>query len=307
MARKTREEKTLEHGSLVIEDLKKLYNTDGVAYVEYKHLFDEYKKISKRFGKTVQMNDSVGKSVIVDNEQLKDNVEYTVKLAKKKILHNIEEHKKTKEVLARHSETDREIINGLKRELRDLRQYSQKLEQDLNKSDEVTHQFVEAFDPVVKPKDINSSSLNNQSYQSILSKKIDLSVQTSTSLTVAKLIIDDFKQKREQLDANNIDKLSLIRSFYKFFSISLGAKHTVYYFSDNIFYLVFMETTIEESKKLISKINVPRKLSQITFTFSVGVTQFQDKTDNFASLNQRCNEANKQASKENMKNSLIVK
>ncbi len=161
--RKSREEKTIEHAEVVVGDLANLYNTDAIAYIEYTNLLNEYKKVTKRFNKTISMSDTVGKNVIEDNEQLKDNVNYTIKLAKTKIMYNIEEHRKTKEILSKHSQTDKDVINSLKIELRDLRKYSHKLEQELNKSDEVEHQFHETFDEDVKSKEINSIELKSKS------------------------------------------------------------------------------------------------------------------------------------------------
>jgi len=303
--RKSRDEKTIEHSSIVLDDLEKIYNTDSSAYTEYKRLFDEYKTLAKRFNRTINISDSTGKNVLEDNEQLKENVTYTVEKAKAKILHNISEHKKTKEVLAKHSESDKEYIRILKKELKDMRTYTQKLEQDLNKSDSVNHQFYETFDPIIKSKDINNVDIGSQSFKDYLQKKLNFANTKNEPLCIAKLSIDEFLLKREQLDDINNDKEGLVKTFYKYFSVSLGSKHSVYYFSDNLFYIILSNITIEKSRSLISKINIPRKLSDVVFTFSVGITEFQSKNDNLVSLIRRCDDASKEASKELTKNSVI--
>jgi len=302
MARQSREEKTIDHAEVVVEDLKKLYNIDGLAYIEYNHLLNEYKKISKRFNKTLTMNDAVGKSVIIDNEQLKENVDYTVQTARKKILYNIEEHRKTKETLAKHSQTDKEIINKLKKELKELRNYTQKLEHDLNINNEVQHTFYEDIN--VKSSEINPPELLNHSYERILKRKIETSKEYNTPLVIAKLTIDEFNDKQRVLKEQNSDKMSLLKVFYKFFHTTLGGKHITYYFSDNVFYLILINTTIEQSKSILQSINVPRQISNIKFTFSIGVTQLDFNTDDFKSINDRLNKSNNEAAKEDKKNSI---
>jgi len=302
--RKSREEKTIEHAQTVIDDLANLYNTEAIAYVEYKNLLDEYRRVTKRFNKTVSMSDSVGKSVIVDNEQLKENVNYTIELAKNKIMYNIEEHKKTKEVLSKHSQNDKDMINRLKRELKDLRKYSQKLELELNKSDEIEHEFYETFDTEVKSKEINSIELKDKSYQKVLNDQLKQSKEMNTPLTIAKLSIDKFVENLGLLEGVNTEKKGLLKVLYKFFTISLGSKSKVYYFKDNVFYIIFPNTDLKQSKALISKINIPRKLSNVTFTFSIGVTEYVSSSDDFKSINTRTGLSNEKASADKSLNSV---
>jgi len=307
MARLTREEKTIEHSEIIVEDLKKLYTEDAEAYKEYKKLFEEYKKISKRFNRTVNISDAVGKNVIEDNEQLKDNIEYTVKLAKKKIFYNIEEHRKTKETLAKHSESDKEIIQSLKRELRDLRKYTSKLESELNNGNEVNHQFHELAEPIIRSSEINAEVYKNLSYEIVLKNEIENTKKANHTFTVAKLTIDEFSTKKKMLNQISSDTKTLITILYKFFVTSIGSKNIVYYFADNIFYLIFPNMTKEESNDILTKINIPRKLSNIIFTFSIGATQYDNETDDFNSLNQKCNLANGIALKNNTENSIEFK
>ncbi|MGB5866491.1 MAG: hypothetical protein WBG69_01345 [Arcobacteraceae bacterium] len=305
MARESREEKTIKHAEIVVKDLAKLYNSEGIAYVEYKNLFNEYSRVTKRFNKTISMNDSVGKNVIKDNEQLKENVTYTIKKAKDKILYNIAEHKKTKEVLMHHAESYTEVINRLKRELRDLRQYTHKLEQELNKSDEIQHQFHETFDEDIKSKEINAIEIKSKSLQTIITEQLQISKQSNAPLTLVKLSVDEFSQKLGLLEGLNSDKKGLLKVLYKFFSISLGAKNIVYYWNDNVFYILLPNTALQNSKGMISKINIPRKLSNVTFTFSLGVTEFIPESDNFKTLDDRLQMLNEKASEEKNLNSVI--
>ena len=305
MKRKTREEKTMEHSQLIVGDLAALYSFESEAYKEYVKLFEEYKKITKRFSKTVAMNDNVGRDVIIDNENLKENVSYTVKKAREKIIHNIEEHRKTKEVLAKYSDADKQQLNTLKNEIVDLKKYIAKLESQLHLNDEIHHQFEILETPQIKPKDINNADIRNTSYQSILTQHINSAQQNNLNLTVSKLTIDNFKEKIKVLNVENSDSNTIIKVLHKFFTIGLGSKNIVYYFTDNIFYFLFPNHTYKESQEFIERVNVKRKLSNVTFTFSIGTTQYI-KGDDLTSLQERLYNAHLQASEDINANSSSV-
>jgi len=291
MARKSREEKTIDHGEIVVDDLKKLYTENSTAFIEYEKLFKEYKKISKRFNKTLNISDTVGKGVLDDNEKLQDNLEYTIEKARDKILYNIEEHRKTKEVLAKATESERETINRLKRELRDLRQYTVKLEHELNKESDLSHEFYETED-IVKPNEINPTNLHNKSFEKIVQQYLDKGILPTT---IAKITVDDFKNQYSQIKDFGSDKVSILKVFYKFFSSTIGTKHIVYYFGNNVFYIFFNKHTVENTNELIKLINVPRKISNVTFTFSIGITELQNESYN--TFIQRLDSSNDTASK----------
>lgn len=159
MPRESREEKTVKRAERVLDDLKNIYNMDGEAYQEYQKLYDEYKRLYSRFLKVLRMNDAMGKEILTHNDQLQTNLDYTIKLAKKKIIKNIEEHKKTKETLQNHTQLDDEIINNLQHELKEVKEYSKKLEHQLgikssDKSDteesDIHHEF---YEDIIRVKD----------------------------------------------------------------------------------------------------------------------------------------------------------
>ena len=306
MARKTREDKVIEHAEVIIDDLEKLYNHDGRAVVEYTSLVKEYKKLVKRSNKIMNMNDNSGKDLLQNTEKLKDNVEYTIKLAKKKILYNIEEHRKTKDILAHHAESDQNTIRRLKKDLKDIREYAHQLECKLNQNNDVVHKFEEASEVIVLSKDVNTDNIKRFSYESILAKKIESAKSTNSNLTVAKLTIDNWTETVTNLNSINSDKEKVLKMFYKFFTISLGSNNIIYYYKDNTYYIILPNCDIEESKSLLSKIKVTKKLSTIHFTFSIGATQLDLKNDDIQLLNERCNAANIKASDENSDKSNIV-
>ena len=292
MLRKTREEKVIEHTEETIDDLEKLYNHDGRAVIEYSYLTKEYKKLVKRSSKIISMNDNSGKDMLHHTEKLKDNVDYTIKLAKKKIMYNIEEHRKTKNILASHAETDQNTIRRLRKELKTLREYAHQLEGKLNQNDNVMHQFEKDTDIVVLSKDINSDNIKRFSFDSILAAKIEAAKSDNLNLTVAKLTINNWSSIISQLDSINSDKEKVLKMFYKFFTISLGTSNIIYYLKDNIYYIILPNTDIKQSKIILSKISVTKKLSTINFTFSIGVTQLDIKEDNLKIVEERCAKAN---------------
>jgi len=110
---KTKEEKILEHSETVLDDFTKLYDKEGIVVTEYQKLLKSYQRLNKQFNKTIHLSDAISKNIIEDNDSLSDNINYTVKLARKKIMHNVTEHRKTKEQLAKLSNNDQtqEIIS----------------------------------------------------------------------------------------------------------------------------------------------------------------------------------------------------
>lgn len=299
MSRKSREEKVIEHGEIIVDDLKRLYSENSEAYMEYSHLFKEYKKLSNRFSKTLKLSDTSGKGVIDHNEQLKENIHYTVEKAKTKILYNIEEHRKTKETLAKVTENESEIVGKLKRELKDLRQYTIKLEHELNKESDISHEFQET-EQIVKPNDINPTNLHNKSFEKIIKQYLEKGIRPTC---VAKVSIDDFKNHYNQMKNFGSDKVSILKVFYKFFNSTLGAKHIVYYFGNNIFYIILNSQSLKDAITHIETINIPRTISNISFTFSIGLTPlFEEEYTEFV---KRVDQAHEEASKEHTSCSLV--
>jgi len=290
MGRKSREERTIEHGDIIVKDLEILYTQDSEAYKEYKKLLQEYKKVTKRFSKTLSMNDNIGKDVIRSNESLKENVTYTVQKAREKIIYNIEEHRKTKEALAKYSDLDKNNMSALQDEISDLKQYISQLENKVTQNDEIHHQFEQSHATHLQSIDINSSEIKNMSYQSIVTRYINSAQRNHLNLTVAKLSIDNFTEKLQLLNSENSNRDTIIKVLHKFFTTSISSKNIVYYFNDNIFYLIFPDCTAQECKEFIDKVNVKRKLLNVTFTFSIGIAQFE-QNDKFSTFQTRLNNA----------------
>ena len=311
MERKTKEEKIFEHGLSVVEDFITLYDNEARAVVEYNKLLHEYGKLNKRFNKIIRINDSVSKDVIVNNESLKDSVDYTIKIAREKLLQNVSEHRKTKEILSQSLNNDKEKDKVLKNKLEEAYIQISKLERELelsrntNKTSTAHNAFQKRTDEDLTL-EINLPKYKNFSYEEILTKEMTKAINAETNLVIAKLTIDNFSEIKLDIEEHgNIS--TFLRGTVKYLHVSLGNDNIVYFSHHNIFYLLFPSMTIEQAKTKIDIANIKRKLSRTTITFSVGVTEYNDKADTFESINKRCDLANEEASLGNNEGSFCIK
>lgn len=101
--RKSKEERLIEHGDEVLKELYKVY-LEGIGIDEYYKLLKEYKKLYRRYEKIIKLSDNMGSEVMGQNESLNDNLQYTIKTARNKLLENVKEHRKTKEAYTTYKE-----------------------------------------------------------------------------------------------------------------------------------------------------------------------------------------------------------
>jgi len=310
MERQTKEEKILEHGANVVEDFQSLYDKEARAVVEYNKLLHEYQKLNKRFNKIIRINDAVSKDVIVNNEGLKDTVDYTIKTAREKLLHNVTEHRKTKEQLAqsRLNEKDKTLKNQLEQAYIQISKLERELELAKNtantpKSAQNAFQKRSDDEPVL---DINLPHLINYSYEEILETQMKKADAAKTNLVVAKLTIDNFSDIKFEIERHgNIS--TFLRGTVKYLYVSLGKDNIVYFSHHNIFYLFFPNITIEKAKTKIGLANIKRKLGNTTITFSIGATQYDIRNDDFDTINERCDLANEEACLGHNESSFCIK
>jgi len=311
MARKTKEEKILEHGESVVEDFKTLYDNEARAVVEYNKLLQEYQKLNKRFNKIISINDAVSKDVIVNNESLKDSVDYTIKTAREKLLSNVAEHRKTKEILSKNIQNDKEKDKSLKKELELAYIKISKLEVDLenakrNSNTSSTQNLFQKRSEQDTTLEINLPKYKNFTYKELLEQEIKKSNLNKTSLIIAKLTIDNFNEIKKSIEEHgNIS--SFLRGTTKYLYVTLGNDNIVYYSHHNIYYLIFPKTTITQAKMKTNVANIKRKLNNITITFSIGATEHFIDNDDFESINNRCDAANEEAAIGNTESSFVVK
>jgi len=310
MARKSKEEKIMAHGESVIEDFQTLYDNEARAVIEYNKLLSEYQKLNKRFNKIISINDAVSKDVIVNNESLKDSVDYTIKTAREKLLSNVAEHRKTKEILAKSVEKDKVKDKTLKKELELAYIKISKLEVELenskrNSSSNAQNLFQKRSE-ANHSLEINLPKFKNTSYEELLKQEIKKSNLNKTHLIVAKLTIDNFQDIKTRIEEHgNIS--TFLRGTAKYLYVTLGNEHIVYYSHHNIYYLIFSNLNIDEAKVKMNVANIKRKLNNLTITFSIGVTEHIVNEDTFESINKRCDVANEEAAIGNTDSSFSVK
>jgi hypothetical protein len=287
---KTKEDKIIEKSQNILEDISKLHTSDNRIVVEYAKLFDEYKKLSKRFNKTMKMNDSNDLHILKNTESLKDTVDYTIKKAREKILNNASEQRKTKDFYSEKIAESNETIKQLQKKLDIAHQRINELE-----TKQTTGKGLLNHTSSSTAEEINLPIFKGLNWQSILSKEIQGSQNFNKELFVAKLTIDNY----EQLIASMQDS-GTVTGFYKaivkYLSVTLN-KTIVYYSHDNIIYLIFSAISEVEVKETIQKLNSKKEFNGIIILFSAGIAKFKNDSDTFATINEKCSIANEQASK----------
>lgn len=310
MVRKTKEEKIMEHGESVIDDFRTLYDKEARAVVEYDKLLNEYHKLNKRFNKIISINDAVSKDVIVNNESLKNSVDYTIKAAREKLLSNVAEHRKTKQILASSMENVKEKDKTLKKELELAYMKISKLEIDLatakKNSSSGSQSLFQKRNEQDTTLEINLPKFKNSSYKELLEQEIKKSNLNKTTLIIAKLTIDNFIEIKSSIEEHG-NVSTFLRGTAKYLYVTLGNEHIVYYSHHNIYYLIFSNVTIEQAKAKMDVANIKRKLNNITVTFSIGATQHIIDKDDFETINKRCDLANEEAAIGNSDSSFVVK
>jgi hypothetical protein len=106
-----KEDKIIKNSENILNEAKN--KTDKNLIPEYESLLGEYKKLFKRYHKVMKIADAVSNEIIHNNDNLQDNLNYTIKIAREKLLHTIAEHRKTKDELHQHIEKIKELENEI--------------------------------------------------------------------------------------------------------------------------------------------------------------------------------------------------
>jgi len=287
---KTKEDKIIEKSAGVLEDLNKLYNHDGRAVIEYTKLFDEYKKLLKRFNKTLKMNDSNDLHILKNTESLKDTVDYTIKKAREKLFYNVGEHRKTKEFYTLKMAEANKTIKQLQKELDNAHQKIAELE---TKQTHTTKSLFSSGSTTII-EEINLPIFKDLSWNDLLTKEIETAQNFKKELYVAKLTIDNFEQI-----ATSLEDFGTVTGFYRaivrYLNITLGKNTLVYYSHDNVIYLIFTAISESQIKEKIQKLNTKKRFNNIVILFSVGIVRFDGENDTFEIINEKCSIANENA------------
>lgn len=170
--RKTKEEKIIEHGDEILKELHKVY-LEGIGIEEYHKLLKEYKKLYRRYTKTIKLSDNMGSTIMEKNDNLSENLQYTVKTARNKLMENVKEHRKTKE----SADIYKEKINQYKKELNESASKNIKLQKQLNsyikQYGKINHQFNDEFSDNEEITQINPIEYNSLEIVDLVKSEIN--------------------------------------------------------------------------------------------------------------------------------------
>jgi len=297
--RKSKEEKFIEHAQGVFEDFQEKYNKEDKEIVEYSKLLNEYKKLNKRFNKILQMTDNMGKNMIVNNENLKSSVDYTIKTAREKIITNLADHRKTKNILAKTMLDKNHKDETLKKELAQAYKKISELESTLEQTALKTFENESTLE-------INLPKYKQFTYEELFNQETKKSSHDSEVLYLAKVSIDNFNDIKIEIEKEGNIR-TFLRGVTKYLDNLLNNSCIVYHTEEDVFYLIFCNLSLNEIEEKIDITNIHRNLNNTTITFSIGISQYSFHEDTFFSLNEKLDLANKEASSNSTRSSCIIK
>lgn len=276
--RKSKEEKVIAHATKVISELESLYK-DGLGLTEYNKLLNEYKKLNRRHEKTIKLSDNMGKGIIKENTTLSDNLEYTVKTARSKILENISEHRKTKEKTSIYKEQIKEHENDLNL----LISKNNELEKKIKYYEKEYGTVKKAFYNSPEVLDNASSS----EFKSLMSEK-DLNEIISKELSKEEVFyLSKIAFKNFQNMIRDIEKVTSTKRFIttilKFIKSNFSKGDIVIHYCMEVFYIIVKKDDEEKVINYISNLNKKRDVLKLPFEFTIGFTKCND-SDNIEPL-----------------------
>jgi phosphopantetheine adenylyltransferase len=106
-----KEEKVIKNSEKILKEAEEKQIV--ISNFAYDNLLGEYKKLYKRYNKVIKIADAVGNEIMHNNDHLQENLNYTIKLAREKLLHTIAEHRKTKDTIQEYLEKIKEQENEI--------------------------------------------------------------------------------------------------------------------------------------------------------------------------------------------------
>lgn len=285
--RKTKEEKVIDKSHKALEELAKNYN-DGLVVTDFQFLLDEYKKLNKRYIKTIKLSDKMGHGIIKENSKLNDNLEYTVKTARNKILENISEHRKTKE----KSSLFENQLKKYESQIKILTQKNLELEKKVKLYEKEYLTVKKSFKDIVDSSDSNEI----KSFEALISekdfnKKIQKELDEKETFYLCKIALKNFPQM-----IKDIEKVTSLGSFTgtigKYLKNNLTKDDLVIHHSLEVFYLLIKKD--EESKviNIMSNLNKKRVILDLPIEFTIGFTKCNDnKIEEYNTVISRCKNA----------------
>ena len=297
--RTRKEDRIIQNGSKISEELNRIY-LEGICIDEYEKLLNEYKRLYKRYEKTIKVSDNIEHSIINKNESLSDNLDYTIKTARSKLFQNISEHKKTKNALSKYKEEIDQYKKILNELIAEKTIIQKKLNGYVKHFGEIKHQFVQSIDDENKLDNSKNNELQNISLENVLSLAF---IDSEKDFILIKLKLKNFERISEIIKLNASIK-SFVEKTHIFIGHNISKDSIIYYEENGVFYIILINKKIEEAKALENKLNSKRDIYNFEISFNLAISKFEREKDSIARLINRCNMGLKEAIKKD--NNLIV-
>ena len=297
--RTRKEDRIIQNGSKISEELNRIY-LEGICIDEYEKLLNEYKRLYKRYEKTIKVSDNIEHSIINKNESLSDNLDYTIKTARSKLFQNISEHKKTKNALSKYKEEIDQYKKVLNELIAEKAIIQKKLNGYVKHFGEIKHQFVQSVDDEIKLDNSKNNELQNISLENVLSLAF---IDSEKDFILIKLKLKNFERISEIIKLNASIK-SFVEKTHIFIGHNISKDSIIYYEENGVFYIILINKKIEEAKALENKLNSKRDIYDFEINFNFAISEFKREKDSISRLINRCDMGLKEVIKKD--NNLIV-
>ena len=271
--RTRKEDQIILKGEQMLIELNNIY-FEGIAINSYKKLLIEYKKLYKRYEKTIKVSDNIENSIMQKNDSLNNNLEYTIKIARNKLLQNIKEHRKTKEVLFNYKQEidqHKDVLSEILTQKINIQNKLRNYEQNFG---EINHEFLA----------INKEEIQNISLEEVLSLAF---IAKDKQYTLIKLKLKEFQRIQKLININSSIK-SFTQKVQKFIKNNLPKDSIIYYQKEGIFYLGLINTKDKDIQELINRLNDKRDLYNIEISFNSYISKLEKTHDCISELINRC-------------------
>ncbi len=299
--RKSKEERIIEHGDETIKELHKVYD-EGIGIDEYDKLLKEYKKLNRRYEKTIKLADNMGNGIMEENDSLNNNLQYTIKTARNKLFENVTEHRKTKETFGQHKEKIKEYQDALNESYTENSKLENKLKSYIKQYGEISHSFNEELNSTNSKEkiDINPIIYKNMDIKRVISLKLS---KEQDRFILSKIKLNNFNNMIETIEQNSSIQ-NFINGIYKYIKNCFNRNIIVFHDENEFFYIISVKQNIGLIKGSMAKLNTKREVFNFKINFSIGLTMFIEGKDTEDILLRRCNNAFNESEKNN---SIVVK
>lgn len=276
---------TYNYGKDILNDLKDVYQ-NGEIVTEYEKLLVDYKKLVNRYEKILKISDKFEMEIYRKNNDLKDNLDYTIKKAKSKILDNITEHRKTK--IAKSLYKEKILI--LESEVDILAHQNKFLKEKLNHYISRYGDVDIAFSKKEILEYLLNFTLNKKKYKSMsIEDVLESKLDSSSNYFMCKIGIENFYEI-----INNFKSLEdiegLLKYVAKFIENSFHKEDIVFHYQYDEFYIFIENRSKENLITILEHLNEKRDILGLSIKFVCGVSNIDINSDKKECLS-LCNKA----------------